>query len=74
MASSIEFKLFASDNKDAALIVSFSNWEDIPMHKDEKGYFRTAVELEDSEYQDQFRVQSKSGLRKENEAQVFVKQ
>ncbi len=39
---------------------SFSNWEEIPMAKDEEGYFRTRVELEDGVYQYKFRVQSKS--------------
>ena len=60
MTSSVEFKLFAPYNKAASLIGCFSNWEDIPMHKDEGGYFRTSVELEDGSYQYQFRVQSKS--------------
>jgi 1,4-alpha-glucan branching enzyme len=60
MAAPIEFKLFAPYNKGAALIGSFSNWEDIPMEKDEEGYFRTQVELEDGAYQYKFRVQSKS--------------
>lgn len=39
---------------------SFSNWEEIPMEKDEEGYFRTTVELKDGVYQYKFRVQSKS--------------
>jgi 1,4-alpha-glucan branching enzyme len=60
MAAPIEFKLFAPYNKGAALIGSFSNWEEIPMEKDEEGYFRTRVELEDGAYQYKFRVQSKS--------------
>lgn len=60
MAAPIEFKLFAPYNKGAALIGSFSNWEEIPMEKDEEGYFRTRVELEDGVYQYKFRVQSKS--------------
>ena len=60
MTSSVEFKLFAPYNKAASLIGCFSNWEDIPMHRDEQGYFRTSVELEDGSYQYQFRVQSKS--------------
>lgn len=47
MASSIEFELFAPRNKQAALIGSFSNWENIPMDKGEDGYFRTKVDLED---------------------------
>ena len=60
MAAPIEFKLFAPYNKGAALIGSFSNWEEIPMAKDQEGYFRTQVELEDGVYQYKFRVQSKS--------------
>lgn len=56
----IEFKLFAPYNKEAALIGCFSNWEDIPMEKDDQGYFRTKVELEDGIHQYKFRVRSKS--------------
>jgi len=60
MASPIEFNLFAPYNKGAALIGSFSNWEEIPMKKGKDGYFRTKVELKDGVYQYKFRVQSKS--------------
>ena len=60
MVAPIEFKLFAPYNKEAALIGSFSNWKEISMEKDEEGYFRTRVELEDGVYQYKFRVQSKS--------------
>ncbi|MEG3862598.1 alpha-amylase family glycosyl hydrolase [Microcoleus sp. herbarium12] len=60
MAAQIKFKLFAPYNKGAALMGSFSNWEEIPMKKDEAGYFRTEVELKDGVYQYKFRVQSKS--------------
>ncbi|MEG3842195.1 alpha-amylase family glycosyl hydrolase [Microcoleus sp. herbarium14] len=60
MVAPIEFKLFAPYNKEAALMGSFSNWEEIPMEKDKEGYFRTRVELEDGVYQYKFRVQSKS--------------
>ncbi len=59
MAKPIEFNLFAPYNKGAALIGSFSDWEEIPMEKGEDGYFRTTVELEDGTYQYKFRVQSK---------------
>jgi len=38
----------------------FSDWEEIPMEKDEEGNFRTKVDLEDGVYQYKFRVQSKS--------------
>ncbi|AFY45576.1 alpha-amylase family glycosyl hydrolase [Nostoc sp. PCC 7107] len=60
MANSIEFTLFAPYNKGAALIASFSDWQEISMKKGEDGYFRTTVELEDGVYQYKFRVQSKS--------------
>ncbi|WP_426776068.1 alpha-amylase family glycosyl hydrolase [Lusitaniella coriacea] len=60
MANKIEFRLLAPYNKEAALIGCFSDWEDIPMEKDNKGYFRTQVELEDGTYQYKFRVRSKS--------------
>ncbi|GAB4378368.1 MAG: alpha-amylase family glycosyl hydrolase [Elainellaceae cyanobacterium] len=60
MARSIEFALFAPYNQAAALIGSFSDWQEVPMEKDEQGYFRTQVELEDGVYQYKFRVQSKS--------------
>lgn len=60
MTSSIEFNLFAPYNKGASLMGSFSDWKEIPMKKGKDGYFRTAVDLEDGEYQYKFRVQSKS--------------
>lgn len=60
MASQVEFSLFAPYNNAAALIGSFSNWEELPMQKDKEGFFRTKVELEDGTYQYKFRVQSKS--------------
>jgi 1,4-alpha-glucan branching enzyme len=60
MAAAIEFKLFAPYNQEASLMGCFSNWEEIPMQKQEDGYFRTQVELEDGVYQYKFRVRSKS--------------
>jgi 1,4-alpha-glucan branching enzyme len=60
MTSSIEFKLFAPRNKQAALVASFSGWKNIRMEKSEDGYFRTQVELEDGIYQYKFRIQTKS--------------
>jgi 1,4-alpha-glucan branching enzyme len=60
MPNSIQFDLFAPRNEGAALIGSFSNWEEIPMEKGEDGYFRTRVELEDGVYQYKFRIQTKS--------------
>lgn len=60
MANPIEFKLFAPYNKGAALVGSFSKWKELPMKKDEDGYFRVSVDLEDGTYEYKFRVQSKS--------------
>lgn len=60
MVASIEFELFAPNNKAAALIGSFYDWKEIPMEKGEDGYFRTQVELEDGVYQYKFRIQTKS--------------
>ena len=60
MTSTIEFTLFAPNNKGAALIGYFSDWKEIPMKKGEDGYFRTQVELEDGVYHYKFRIQTKS--------------
>ncbi|MEG4073641.1 alpha-amylase family glycosyl hydrolase [Microcoleus sp. Pol14C2] len=60
MAAAIEFKLFAPNNKAATLLGSFSQWAEIPLEKDDKGYFRTNIKLEDGKYQYKFRVQSQS--------------
>ena len=60
MPSSIEFKLFAPYNEKATLKGCFSEWSEISMQRDEQGYFRTSVDLEDGVYQYKFRVQSQS--------------
>lgn len=60
MAAAIEFKLFAPNNKAATLLGSFSQGEEIPLTKDDRGYFRTTIELADGIYQYKFRVQSQS--------------
>lgn len=60
MTNSIEFELFAPNNKAAALIGSFSGGKEIPMEKGQDGYFRTQVDLEDGVYQYKFRIQTKS--------------
>ncbi|MDY6785186.1 MAG: alpha-amylase family glycosyl hydrolase [Cyanobacteriota bacterium] len=72
MANSIEFKLLAPYNKEAALIGCFSDWEDLPMEKDENGYFRTRVQLEDGIYQYKFRVRSKSWFFEEDQWTTVV--
>jgi 1,4-alpha-glucan branching enzyme len=59
-----EFKLFAPYNKAAALIGSFSDWQEIAMEKGEDGYFRTRVDLADGIYEYKFRVQTKSWFLK----------
>ena len=60
MTSSIEFKLFAPYNNGAILKGSFSNWSEITMEKDDRGYFRTEVELDDGIYEYKFCVRSQS--------------
>ncbi|BAY08744.1 alpha-amylase family glycosyl hydrolase [Calothrix sp. NIES-2098] len=60
MSGVIEFNLFAPRNKKAALIGSFSDWQETPMEKTEDGYFRTQINLEDGIYQYKFRVQTQS--------------
>lgn len=63
----VEFSLLAPYNQDAKLIGCFSNWEDISMEKDDKGCFRTQVDLADGIYRYQFRVRSKSWFLKPDE-------
>ena len=67
MANSIEFKLFAPYNNRAALKGCFSDWSELSMEKDDKGYFRKTVELEDGVYQYKFCVESQSSFKEENE-------
>ena len=67
MPSSIEFKLFAPYNEKATLKGCFSDWSEISMQRDEQGYFRTSVDLEDGVYQYKFRVQSQSYFLEPNE-------
>ncbi len=60
MSNAVEFKLLAPYNQAAVLIGSFSDWKEISMQKNERGYFSTSVELEDGVYQYKFRVRSKN--------------
>jgi 1,4-alpha-glucan branching enzyme len=62
----IEIALFAPYNEAAALIGSFSDWQEVPMRKGEDGHFRASVALADGDYQYKFRVQSKSWFLPEN--------
>ncbi|MEC4806154.1 MAG: alpha-amylase family glycosyl hydrolase [Jaaginema sp. PMC 1079.18] len=69
---SVEFKLFAPYNEKASLVGCFSNWEEIPMKKDDRGYFRTQVDLEDGTYEYKFCVQSLSWFFEEKDRWVTV--
>ncbi len=60
MKTYIEFQLFAPYNTAVSLIGDFSDWQDIPMQKQDDGHFTTQVELEDGVYQYKFRLRSKS--------------
>ncbi|MFB2916944.1 MULTISPECIES: alpha-amylase family glycosyl hydrolase [Aerosakkonema] len=61
MPALIEFKLLAPNHKEAKLKGSFSNWEEISMEKDDNGYFRAKIALDDGIYQYKFRVQLPGG-------------
>ncbi|MBD1911841.1 MULTISPECIES: alpha-amylase family glycosyl hydrolase [unclassified Leptolyngbya] len=67
MSNEIEFKLLAPNNKAVSLIGSFSDWNEIPMEKDDKGYYRTSVKLDDGAYEYKFRVQSNSWTHQPDE-------
>ncbi|PIG95338.1 alpha-amylase family glycosyl hydrolase [Gloeocapsopsis sp. IPPAS B-1203] len=69
MTNKIEFKLFAPRNKQAALMGSFSSWNQISMTKNEQGFFQTVIELEDGIYQYKFRVQQ---LNSNSEVEQWV--
>ncbi len=56
----VEFNLFAPNNKAAALIGDFADWQELPMKKNKQGYFHIQVPLADGIYQYKFKVQSKS--------------
>ncbi|BAC89372.1 gll1431 [Gloeobacter violaceus PCC 7421] len=56
----IRFQLLAPYNEKAALVGSFSNWEEIPMEKDDKGCFFVEIDLPDGEHQYKFKLVSKS--------------
>ena len=63
----IEFSLFAPTIEGAALIASFSDWQERPMKKGADGFFRTSVALQDGVYQYRFKVQSKSWFYQQNQ-------
>ncbi len=58
--ATIEISLFAPTINGAALIGCFTRWQEIPMAKDQQGYWRILVDLPDGDYSYRFRVQSKS--------------
>lgn len=63
----IEFRLFAPNNTEAALIADFSDWKDIPMKKNDQGYFIVDRSLADGTYNYKFRVRSKSWFNEPDE-------
>lgn len=60
MPNPVSFQLFAPRNLEATLIGSFSDWQPIPMHKQEDGYFRTQINLADGVYQYQYQIKTRS--------------
>lgn len=67
MKHEYQFRLFAPNNIEASLIADFSNWKDIPMEKDDGGYFHTTQKLADGTYQYRFRIRSKSWFNQADE-------
>jgi 1,4-alpha-glucan branching enzyme len=65
--TTIEFNLFAPNNRAAILIGDFSDWQEIPMRKNRKGYFQVSVPLADGTYQYKYKIKSKSYFFKPNE-------
>ncbi len=62
-----EFRLFAPNNIEAAVIADFTNWKEVPMTKGEDGYFSAAVKLADGKYQYKFNIRSKSWFNEPDE-------
>lgn len=60
MAANIEFSLLAPYNEIVLLQGDFSQWQDVEMHKDERGIWRCEVPLEDGSYAYRFRLKSLS--------------
>ena len=60
MVSAVEFRLWAPYNAEAALMGDFLPESSIEMKKDDKGYFRVQIDLEDGCYPYKFKVRSKS--------------
>lgn len=65
MASSIKFELHAPYNEKVYLIGNVVE-EPVEMTKDDDGYYRTELDLEDGEHLYKFKVQSKSHFLDEN--------
>lgn len=64
--ATIRFELFAPYNTEASLIGDFSDWEALPMDKDDSGIFSTEVDLADGDYNYKFRLRSKSWFLEED--------
>lgn len=60
MAAQIEFTLLAPYNETVLLRGDFSDWQDVPMQKDDKGIWRCEVALEDGVYAYRYNLTSVS--------------
>ncbi len=70
-AKGIEFSLFAPYNEQVSLIGDWNNWEAVPMQKDDRGYWRVSVPLDDGNYQYKFMVKSLSYFMSGETVAVF---
>jgi 1,4-alpha-glucan branching enzyme len=62
-----QFRLFAPNNIATSLIADFSDWKDIPMTKDDDGYFSTTQKIADGVYHYKFNIRSKSWFNEPDE-------
>ncbi|HEX3050141.1 MAG TPA: alpha-amylase family glycosyl hydrolase [Aggregatilineaceae bacterium] len=58
--NSVEFALFAPYNENVSLTGDWNNWQPIPMERDQQGWWRVDVPLEDGTYNYKFKLKSNS--------------
>ncbi len=59
-APGVEFRLFAPYNEQVALIGTFNNWQPQPMTKEDTGWWKISLPLQDGDYTYKFQVKSLS--------------
>ncbi|MGH9820362.1 MAG: alpha-amylase family glycosyl hydrolase, partial [Pyrinomonadaceae bacterium] len=67
-----EFRLFAPNNIEAALIADFSDWKELPMQKADDGYFKLKYSLADGTYQYRYKIRTKSWFNEEDDWKTII--